>query len=437
MSNTSLQSITIVAVEDDPADFGLIRAFSRPKKRGIGGINEPVLVWAKTLAEGIVIARNKKPDIVLLDLSLPDSAGLETVHAMRDALPDVPIVILTGQDDNVLSNAALQAGAQDYLVKGQFDHDALDRAVRHALVRNALELRLSESIQRLELALTGGDLGTWNWSVPSGNCTFNERWYEILGYSQTEIEPGYSSWLEMICPEDLAAVDNAMGQHLRGETQMYEAEYRVCRKDGHWLWVLDRGKVVERDCKGQPLRVAGTYLDITRQKRAEMLLLLSRNRLKEQVEEITFQLKELKEEFEDVNTTLKVLLKNKDAEKTTAQNALVYEMSHEVTPFLLKLKNSIRNIKEASLLDALEKNLQHLASTYGSAGPHPFLFLQFTPVETQVASLIRQGHSTKAIATLLSLSPETINVHRKHIRKKLGLNSKADNLRRYLASLPE
>ncbi len=119
-----------------------------------------------------------------------------------------------------------------------------------------------------------------------------------------------------------------------------------------------------------------------------------------------------------------------------AQNELVHEMSQEVAPFLLKIKKSVWDRKQARLLDVLENNLQHLASQYGNTDISPFLFWQLTPVETQVASMIKQGLSTKDIATTLSLSPETINVHRKHIRKKLGLSSKATNLRSHLTSLP-
>lgn len=434
MSGIPKQAVSILAVEDDPGDFGLIKAYLRLAKFGIGGDKKPV-IWAKTLAEGIAAASSGKPDVVLLDLSLPDSVGLATVQAMRTALPGVPIVVLTGHNDDALAVAALQAGAQDYLVKGQFDHDALGRAVRYALVRHALELQLSESVQRLELALADGDLGTWDWHVPSGDIVFNERWCEMLGYTFNEIEPIISSWKKRVHPEDWTVINAALEPHLKGETPVYEAEYRMLHKDGHWVWVLDRGKVVERDGEGMPLRAAGTCLDITRQKRAEETLLDSRNHLKEQVGKMTSQLKELRGEFEDVNTTLKVLLNNRNKDKSVAQNALVREMSQEVAPFLLKLKKTFRDRKQIHLLGVLENNLQQLASSYGNTNASSLLFRQLTPVETQVASMIRQGLSTKDIATALSLSPETINVHRKHIRKKLGLSSKAANLRSHLMSL--
>lgn len=149
MSEISPQSVSVLVIEDDPGDFGLIQVNMRLSGLVHGGDKEPV-TWAKTLAEGITATQCNKPDIVLLDLSLPDSAGLDTVRAMRAAMHDVPIVVLTGHDDNALVVAALQAGAQDYLVKGQFGHSALGRAVRHALVRGALEQELERKNRELQ-----------------------------------------------------------------------------------------------------------------------------------------------------------------------------------------------------------------------------------------------------------------------------------------------
>ena len=148
MNETFLQPISILVIEDDPGDFGLIRAHIRMLGLVPSGNKEPV-IWAKTLAEGIAAAQSSKPDVVLLDLSLPDSNGLDTVRAMRAALHDVPIVILTGHDNSVLDDAALKVGAQDYLVKGQFERNTLGRAVRHALVRGALEQELERKNQEL------------------------------------------------------------------------------------------------------------------------------------------------------------------------------------------------------------------------------------------------------------------------------------------------
>ncbi len=141
MNTAYEQPVSVLVVEDDPGDFGLIRAHVH--RAGLARReDQEAVIWAKTLAEGVALARRAEPDVVLLDLSLPDSSGLDTVHSIRAALPGVPLVVLTGHDDKQLALDALHAGAQDYLVKGRFEHDALGRAVRHALVRERLESRL-------------------------------------------------------------------------------------------------------------------------------------------------------------------------------------------------------------------------------------------------------------------------------------------------------
>ena len=149
MTKPVREDLLILVVEDDPGDFGLVRVHLR-----LAGFNPPgtpdPLTWAASLAEGIAAARRVKPDVVLLDLSLPDSSGLATVHALHAAVPDVPIVVLTGSDEHRLALDALEAGAQDFLVKGQFDQDMLGRALRYALVRSKLEQSLRQHQQHLE-----------------------------------------------------------------------------------------------------------------------------------------------------------------------------------------------------------------------------------------------------------------------------------------------
>jgi hypothetical protein len=143
------EHLVLLVIEDDPGDFGLVKTLLRQAGLSRRGDAEAVL-WAKTLVEGIAIARRTPPAVILLDLSLPDSSGLATVRAMRAALPETPIVVLTGHDESTQALDTLESGAQDYLVKGQFDDDALGRAVRHALTRGKLEQRLLHHQQHLE-----------------------------------------------------------------------------------------------------------------------------------------------------------------------------------------------------------------------------------------------------------------------------------------------
>ena len=268
MSEILQNPVSILVVEDDAGDFGLVRAHARLAGLLPAGDHEG-LVWTRTLAEALAMTRTWRPDVLLLDLALADSSGIDTVTAMHKALPDAPIVVLTGNDDPAQAAACLVAGAQDYLIKGQFGHHALGSAVRHALVRKKLELGLAETQQRLELALGGADLGLWDWDLSSGHLTINERTCAMLGYTLQEVEPHIESWRRQTHPDDLPSVEAAVKAHLKGLCAAYEFEYRMRHKAGHWVWMLDRGKVVERDGEGRPLRAAGTQLDITLRKQAE------------------------------------------------------------------------------------------------------------------------------------------------------------------------
>jgi signal transduction histidine kinase/HPt (histidine-containing phosphotransfer) domain-containing protein len=135
---SSAGPLKILIIEDDPGDFGLAEMQLRVAGSVLGG-KPPTILWLKTLAEGLVTAERAMPDVVLLDLSLPDSSGLATVRAACAAIIDAPIVVFTGHDEKTLGVAALESGAQDYLVKGQFDQDALACSLRYALVRHKLK----------------------------------------------------------------------------------------------------------------------------------------------------------------------------------------------------------------------------------------------------------------------------------------------------------
>ena len=122
-------------------------------------------------------------------------------------------------------------------------------------------LRLSE--ERLHLAIEGAGLGLWDWHIPSGQVTVNTRWAEMIEYRLDEVESSVSRWEKLIHPDDFPQVRKSLQAHLDGLTAAYEMEYRIKAKSGRWIWVLDRGRVVERDAEGRPLRAAGTHLDIS------------------------------------------------------------------------------------------------------------------------------------------------------------------------------
>ncbi|CAG0954922.1 MAG: EAL domain-containing protein [Rhizobiaceae bacterium] len=121
-------------------------------------------------------------------------------------------------------------------------------------------------------ALDRAKLGLWDWDLASGTCFYSATWAQMLGYREDELAHDADLWLQLTHPEDREQAVSSGERHLSGQTDIIETELRLKHKDGHWVWVLDRGGVIERDEDGKPLRMVGVQTDITRQKLAEYQL---------------------------------------------------------------------------------------------------------------------------------------------------------------------
>jgi len=142
--------------------------------------------------------------------------------------------------------------------------------------------RLVLNQQQLELALRAGDMGLWDWNVDTGEVFLDEGWSAILSYAKDELRPHHSTWRSLIHPDDRKRVTINLKRHLTGMLPSYEVEYRLRSNSGEWKWVLDRGKVIERDPRhGRPTRVAGIYFDVTLRKRVEEALHQNEQRLRQ------------------------------------------------------------------------------------------------------------------------------------------------------------
>jgi diguanylate cyclase (GGDEF)-like protein/PAS domain S-box-containing protein len=135
--------------------------------------------------------------------------------------------------------------------------------------REQVQQALSESERRLDLCIDGADLAMTDWEVRTDKVIFGEGWRKLLGYAPDELAQQPSTLVSLLRGEDVAPARGALTRHLKGETPMLEAEVRMRHKDGHWVWVLARGRVVERNPDGRACRITGIGMDITRRKQAE------------------------------------------------------------------------------------------------------------------------------------------------------------------------
>ncbi len=159
------------------------------------------------------------------------------------------------------------------------DQQKFTGIVRDITERQEVEAKLRENEERLKLALESSNDGLWDWNVATGEVYFSPRWETMLGYEPGEVKPHVSSWEGLVHPDDVIPVTQVLNDHLEGRALAYETEHRVKSKTGDWIWILDRGKVVDRDAEGKPLRMTGTHTDITERKRAEEVLQQSEQKL--------------------------------------------------------------------------------------------------------------------------------------------------------------
>ncbi len=136
--------------------------------------------------------------------------------------------------------------------------------------RRIAEIKLEKSNQSMASILLGTNVGTWEWSVQTGETVFNERWAEMIGYTLHELSPTtIDTWIKHTNPEDLQQSEEQLKKIFSKELDYYECACRMKHKNGSWIWVSDRGKVTSWTDDGKPLIMSGTHTDMTKQKKEE------------------------------------------------------------------------------------------------------------------------------------------------------------------------
>ena len=145
-------------------------------------------------------------------------------------------------------------------------------------------MRVTEksNIEQLELVIKATGVGIWDWQIITGDVFCNENWANMIGYSLKELAPiKFETWVKCHNAEDLAKADEKLEKHFKGEIELYEVEVRMKHKQGHYIWVLATGKIIEWNDDGSPKRMIGIHLDITQRKKNEQKLLTTSHLLDE------------------------------------------------------------------------------------------------------------------------------------------------------------
>lgn len=220
--------------------------------------------------------------------------------------------------------------------------------------------------------------------------------------------------------DDARKVAEGIRAVIRGDLEEFLYDYPCHSEDGpHWYYM----RAIRMSGPG-PIRVVASHEEITALKLTEEALRKSQEALIEQ-----------KQSLEEANIAMKVLLKQREEDKLELEKKVLNNVKDLVLPYVEKLKNSRLKGKDRTLVDIVDTHLQDIISPLLQRFSNAKILL--TPQEMHVASLVKDGKTSKEIADVLNVSETTVNFHRKNLRVKFGLRNKRTNLRSYLLSISQ
>lgn len=272
-------NINILIIEDNPGDQFLLTELLRSS-----GFKEGCTAISASMKEALILLENNKTDIILLDLTLPDSFGIESFLALEKYIQLVPIVILSGMSDMKVALDAINLGAQDYLIKGDFDEKLLAKTILYSIERSNSLRALKESNEKYDLISKATNDMIWDWDMASGIVNRSkEGWKKILRVKDAEVPTDERGWDDRIHPDDRANVKLLQNVIFFTGKDFFEIECRVKRDDGTYAYVHDRGFIMRNE-KGQATNVIGATQDITERKESEAMLANSEKRFRALIE---------------------------------------------------------------------------------------------------------------------------------------------------------
>ena len=262
--------LSILVVDDDEDDYFLTHAIL------VDVYGDQIDVdWVSSYEAAIETLLSGRHGLCFLDYNLGARTGLDLLREVLARGCRTPIIMLTGNADWEVDVKTMEAGAADYLVKGQFGGPHLERSIRYAMgfavERHQTLEALRRSEERYALAVRGANDGLWDWDLTTDRIYYAPRWKAILGYEDGQIGDSILEWFNRVNPLDVDRVKAEVSNHLAGKTSHLETEHRMLHHDGTYRWVLTRGLAVRND-QGKVVRMAGSQSDITQRKAAEYRL---------------------------------------------------------------------------------------------------------------------------------------------------------------------
>ncbi|HSN10102.1 MAG TPA: PAS domain-containing protein [Hanamia sp.] len=255
--------ITILIVEDNATDYLILKDLLQRMRLPVKKIIHAVSMEAATS-----IIANTNFDVVLLNLSLPDSTGVDSIITMERLLPKTAIICLSGLTGEDTAIESISLGAQDYLVKGDFDEKLLAKTIQHSIERKKILENLHLSNERFKLINKATLDTTWDLNFEDNIGQWGEGIIRTFGYSEENLLFNFDIWKKWIHPDDSERVMKNLNYHLKNQLKNWQDEYRFKAADDSYKDVFSRGYLLFSN-SGKATRMFGSTTDITERKKLE------------------------------------------------------------------------------------------------------------------------------------------------------------------------
>ncbi|MEP7107726.1 MAG: response regulator [Ferruginibacter sp.] len=259
------KSISILIIEDNPADQVLLEAHLENTNLSIGKIT-----LASTLAEGISFLRLESFSLIFLDFFLPDSNGLESYTELCKINSRVPVIILSGLSDTALSLKAISLGAQDFLLKGAYTWQSLEKSVWYSIERKKNIELLKENNERYDIISKATNDIIWDWDLVTDKVKWvGQGLKNYLPHNTAKEDIPNDFWVSGLHPEERKKVVTSIYRTIAKGAGSNETDYRFLRTDGTYAHINSRGYLIKDDTQ-KAIRMIGSMQDITERKKAEL-----------------------------------------------------------------------------------------------------------------------------------------------------------------------
>lgn len=270
--------ITVLLVEDNTADARYVEE-TLPK-------DKYKLIPVTTLSQAHESISQGNIDVVLLDLSLPDSQGLETFLSMSVYVQNIPIVILTGLDDEEIAVKALKLGAQDFILKHGFGENILMRSIRYSIERSNAEkagrqqsAKALEAAAYLKMALKASQTSVWSWEIGADKVIVDDLGLAMFGLESIHTIKRLQDFLINVHQEDRLRIKEAIYEAIKNKEE-YDVGFRVTWADSSEHYISAIGRVIY-DKRGTAVTMVGASRDVTKrrieQENAKKIIILEKH----------------------------------------------------------------------------------------------------------------------------------------------------------------